>query len=170
MATIDETIYESSQNGTASQVQNSTKQSLKDDKEFLKRAALLGGAILSGGAVGGGVAYAIKEAGENAATDEDVLQVIEEDDSKSFEEAFNDAREQAGPGGVFRWHGKVYNTYTEEEWNNMSDEEKAAFNERVQPAITDEERNADYRHSEGHDHDQNIGRTHTEHITKVVHT
>ena len=37
MATIDETIYESSQNGTASQVQNSTKQSLKDDKDIDKR-------------------------------------------------------------------------------------------------------------------------------------
>lgn len=176
MATIDETIYENPQNGTISQVQSTTKQSLKTDKEFQKRAALLGGAILSGGAVGGGVAYAVKgdDVSSSAATEENVLQVIEEDDSKSFKEAFNDAREQVGPGGVFRWHGKVYNTYTEEEWKNMSDEEKAAFNERVQPVLTDNERNADYGHSMGHhhdhDHDHNISRTQTEHITKVVHT
>lgn len=171
MATIDETIYESPQNGTTSQVKNTAK-SMKADKDFMKRAALLGGAILSGGAVGGGVAYGLKGGEEPPVPEEDVLQVIEEDDSKSFEEAFNDAREQAGPGGVFRWHGKVYNTFTEEEWNNMTAEEKSAFNERVQPALTDEDRNVEYAHSggHGHDHDQTIHRTQTEHITKVVHT
>lgn len=59
------------------------------------------------------------------------------DDSMSFDDAFQAARAQVGPGGVFEWHGGVYGTYTQDEWNAMSDEEKSAFTEtamsHVQP-------------------------------------
>ncbi|MBQ9184403.1 MAG: hypothetical protein IJ151_00845 [Bacteroidales bacterium] len=37
-------------------------------------------------------------------------------DDMSFGEAFAAAREEVGPGGVFTWHGQLYNTYTQEEW------------------------------------------------------
>lgn len=37
-----------------------------------------------------------------------------------FSEAYAAAREETGPGGIFSWHGQVYNTYTVEEWQGLS--------------------------------------------------
>lgn len=54
-------------------------------------------------------------------------------DGDSFEDAFNAARAQVGPGGVFEWHGNLYNTYTKEEWDSMNDDEKNAFADAVRP-------------------------------------
>ena len=45
----------------------------------------------------------------------------------SFGEAFAAAREEVGPGGVFEWHGNLYNTYSAAEWEAMSDEERQEF-------------------------------------------
>lgn len=64
------------------------------------------------------------------ATDEG-LHVAHVDDSLSFSEAFAEARSQVGAGGVFEWHGKVYGTYYEEEWNNMSAAERAEWQSKV---------------------------------------
>ena len=66
---------------------------------------------------------------------ENGLQVAEVDDSMSFSEAFNAAREEVGPGGVFHWHGGVYNTYSADEWSNMSVEERREFAEQVAPEV-----------------------------------
>ncbi len=55
---------------------------------------------------------------------------------KSFRDAFQAARAELGPGGVFRWHGNIYNTYTIEEWNAMSTEEKNHFAQRVKPEVS----------------------------------
>ena len=61
----------------------------------------------------------------------DTIDIAYVDDSMSFSEAFADAREQVGPGGVFEWHGKVYGTYYKEEWNNMSPEERSEWQSRI---------------------------------------
>ena len=53
----------------------------------------------------------------------------------SFGEAFHAAREQVGPGGVFAWHGGVYNTYTAEEWAAMTPAEHNAFIHHVPVAV-----------------------------------
>ena len=45
-------------------------------------------------------------------------------DAMTFSEAFAAARAEVGPGGAFEWRGNVYSTYTAEEWENMSEEEK----------------------------------------------
>lgn len=50
-------------------------------------------------------------------------------DDMSFSEAFAAARAEVGSGGTFSWHGQVYSTYTAEEWNAMSAQEQAAFND-----------------------------------------
>jgi hypothetical protein len=52
-------------------------------------------------------------------------------DDMSFSEAFAAARAEVGPGGVFTWHGNVYGTYYANEWNSMSDEQKAEYSQAV---------------------------------------
>ena len=53
----------------------------------------------------------------------------------SFGEAFAAARAEVGPGGVFLWHGGIYNTYTAEEWNAMTVEQKNDFAHQVNPEV-----------------------------------
>ena len=57
----------------------------------------------------------------------------------SFREAFDAARAELGAGGVFRWHGNLFNTYTVDEWNAMSEEEQQEFAEQVSPEINAED-------------------------------
>lgn len=64
------------------------------------------------------------------ATDEGI-RVAHVDDDVPFSAAFADARNQVGPGGVFEWQGKIYNTYYRDEWDNMSDEERADFQQSI---------------------------------------
>lgn len=64
------------------------------------------------------------------ATDEGI-RVAQVDDDKTFAEAFADARQQVGPGGVFEWHGKVYSTYQKDEWDQMSANERAEWQAKV---------------------------------------
>lgn len=49
-------------------------------------------------------------------------------DDMSFSQAFAAARAEVGPGGAFEWHGNVYGTYTAEEWENMTPEERDEYN------------------------------------------
>ncbi len=48
-------------------------------------------------------------------------------DDSSFSDAFKDARAQVGAGGVFEWRGNLYNTYSAEEWDSISEEDKSEF-------------------------------------------
>jgi len=48
-------------------------------------------------------------------------------DEMDFETAFNTARTEVGPGGVFSWNGNVYNTYYKEEWVSLSLEQRQDF-------------------------------------------
>ncbi|MDE6695672.1 MAG: hypothetical protein K2K25_02220, partial [Muribaculaceae bacterium] len=49
----------------------------------------------------------------------------------NFNDAFAQAREQVGPGGVFEYNGRIYATYYAEEWNDMSSQERADFQSKV---------------------------------------
>ncbi len=53
----------------------------------------------------------------------------------SFSEAFEAAREDVGPGGIFVWQGKVYSTYYAEEWEAMTPTERAEFIAGVRNAV-----------------------------------
>ena len=66
---------------------------------------------------------------------EEGLKVADVEQGISFNEAFAQARAEVGPGGVFHWHGGIYNTYTAEEWDAMSYEEKVEFAHQVSPEI-----------------------------------
>lgn len=79
------------------------------------------------------------EQGETSHTLENGLKVASVSDDLSFGEAFQQARAEVGPGGVFHWHGGIYNTYTAAEWNNMSVGEKHDFAQQVQPEVRPDE-------------------------------
>lgn len=57
------------------------------------------------------------------------------DDNMTFGQAFAAAREQVGPGGVFEWHGAIFNTFYEDEWEAMTAEEKSEFAQQVNVTI-----------------------------------
>lgn len=95
--------------------------------------------------MGAGAMYAadVYAAGKEEVSAEDptaaqpeTVKVAEVSDGLSFKEAFDAARDQVGAGGVFRWHGGIYNTYTADEWNNMTDAEKSDFAHLVQPEVS----------------------------------
>lgn len=73
------------------------------------------------------------------------LHVAEVDQNLSFGEAFAAARSEVGPGGVFHWHGGIYNTYTAQEWNSMSDGEHQQFAQQVQPEVQPGEEHTGHR-------------------------
>lgn len=51
-------------------------------------------------------------------------------DDMTFEQAFDAARAEVGPGGMFTWNGHVYGTFTVEEWNAMPiDAQKSYFDD-----------------------------------------
>lgn len=52
-------------------------------------------------------------------------------DANNFNDAYAQARAQVGPGGVFEYNGKIYSTYTAEEWNEMSAEERAEYQGKI---------------------------------------
>lgn len=76
------------------------------------------------------------EANETSHTLENGLQVAAVNDDLSFGEAFAAARAEVGPGGVFHWHGGIYNTYTAAEWNAMTTEQKHDFAQQVKPEVS----------------------------------
>lgn len=79
------------------------------------------------------------EQGETSHTLENGLKVAAVNDDLSFGEAFEQARAEVGPGGVFHWQGGIYNTYTAAEWNAMTVEQKHDFAQQVQPEIHPDE-------------------------------
>lgn len=63
-------------------------------------------------------------------SDADAVAMVSDEvvnDDMTFNEAFSAARTTFGPGAAFEWKGNVYATYTKEEWDGMSDEEKTDF-------------------------------------------
>lgn len=80
-------------------------------------------------------------------------EVAEVSGGLSFSEAFNEARAEVGPGGVFTWHGGVYSTYTAEEWNSMSAEERDTYVHSISPDVYAE---AAHDHSASHAHAQHV--------------
>ena len=71
------------------------------------------------------------EDGEGAShpdwTDGEVPVASSVSDDMSFSEAFAAARTEVGSGGVFEWHGNIYSTFTEEEWNGMTAEQRDEY-------------------------------------------
>ena len=65
----------------------------------------------------------------------DELHVATVNQNLSFADAYAQARAEVGPGGVFHWHGGVFNTYTEAEWNAMTPADRSEFAHQVAPEV-----------------------------------
>lgn len=89
--------------------------------------------------MGAGAMYAVDA--NSMSAEDDAIKVAKTTDGASFEDTFKEARADVGAGGVFRWKGNIYNTYTREEWDAMSYDEKALFAQRVKPEIAPAEAN-----------------------------
>ena len=63
--------------------------------------------------------------------DEDIVDNMEDIEDVTFAQAFNEARALFGPGHSFEWKGQTYSTYTETEWDNMSDEQRTQHCEEI---------------------------------------
>lgn len=81
------------------------------------------------------------------------------DQNLSFGEAFASARAEVGPGGVFLWHGQLYNTYTAEEWHSMSNAQRDEFADDVQPFLG--QQTAQGHHTTHHTETHHNETTHT---------
>ena len=81
------------------------------------------------------------------------------DQNLSFAEAFSAARAEVGPGGVFLWHGQLFNTYTAEEWQSMSDAQRDAFADDVQPFLG--QQTAQVHHATGYTETVSTETSHT---------
>ena len=95
---------------------------------------------LTGILMGAGAMYGVQAiaSGSNdvASGVDEGLKVATVDDSMSFSQAFEAARAQVGAGGVFTWHGNIYNTYTAQEWKALSHDDQQQFANRVKPEVS----------------------------------
>ena len=137
MTTTDETIY------TPEEVNGNEQTTQQHTSASAWKTVSIGG--VGGILIGAAAMYAAESqaAGEEAETPETVdglnttegLPVAVVDQNLSFGDAFAQARDQVGAGGVFVWHGNVYGTFSASEWANMSAAERQDYAEHAQPYI-----------------------------------
>lgn len=109
------------------------------NKQTWKQVSISGvtGILMGAGAMKAMQSMAAGESENNA--EQATAKADTQYDNMSFREAFDAARAELGAGGVFRWHGNIYNTYTAEEWNAMKAEEQDQFAEQVGAEISAED-------------------------------
>lgn len=153
----DETIYsEKEATAAAEEVMNTEEQAQEQPqpsgKKMPWKAVTIGGVtgILLGaaGMLGGQKIVAAQQDNDEAANEEEQQDTTTQEaeatntgtaqvsDDMSFAEAFAEARQQLGPGGVFEWRGGVYGTYYATEWNAMSSAEQEQFTARAMEGRT----------------------------------
>lgn len=110
------------------------------NKQTWKQVSISGvtGILMGAGAMKAMQSIAAGES-ENNAEQAETTEAASQYDNMSFREAFDAARAELGAGGVFRWHGNIYNTYTAEEWNAMNAEEQDEFADQVGAEVSAED-------------------------------
>ena len=113
---------------------------MKTNKQTWKQVSISGvtGILMGAGAMKAMQSMAVGEVEDNAEQAE-TAEADTQYDNMSFREAFDSARAELGAGGVFRWHGNLYNTYTAEEWNAKTAQEQDDFAEQVGAEINAED-------------------------------
>ena len=151
METNDKTIRMEGQQEDQLQEQAEKQNQETRDNNLWKKVSF---GTAAGILIGGGTIYAVDHIGGESATDEapklqnvtsddgapqppiyDHAPVAQVSDSMSFSQAFAEARSQVGAGGVFSWHGGVYGTYYETEWDAMSPAQRTAYAHSVNPEV-----------------------------------
>ena len=114
------------------------------NKQTWKQVSISGvtGILMGAGAMKAMQSMAAGEV-ENNAEQAGTAEADTQYDNMSFREAFDTARAELGAGGVFRWHGNIYNTYTAEEWNAKTAKEQDDFAEQVGAEISAEDVDTD---------------------------
>ncbi len=65
----------------------------------------------------------------------DEIKIAEVSDDSEFKDAFIEARNQIGPGGLFEYKDQWYSTYSIEEWNAMPKDMQVEFTNRIEPIV-----------------------------------
>lgn len=139
--TPENTVFENEENSIA---ENESTENLSSEqpktKKWIRTAGAFGGGILMGSLAT--ILTASSKAPENIENNngEEIPVEVEVPgtigeiqvaqgvtDDMSFGDAFAAARSEVGSGGAFIWRGNVYNTYTADEWNSMTDEQREAY-------------------------------------------
>ena len=105
------------------------------------------GILLGAGAIYAGSGEDKQDAASTASSstaDKQPVKVGEVSDDMSFTDAFNSARAQVGAGGVFHWHGGIYSTYTADEWDNMTADNREEYAQAIKPEIRADEMENSY--------------------------
>lgn len=112
-------------------------------KEMWKPVTISGvsGILLGAGAVYGAQKLMANDDNQLAelVETEQPLKETTMDDNLSFKHAFDGAREEIGPDGLFHWRGNIYSTCTAEEWAAKTDEEKDLIAQQIRPEVSAEE-------------------------------
>ena len=142
---IDNFDSNQNENQVTGNVESSTQKKLRFNNltESQKKTLMSGGSALAGMMMGAGafvlMGFANKdghvasapqaEADANECVDvfTDAPIASSVSSEMSFSEAFEAARNEVGAGGFFTHNGQVYNTYTKEEWDQMSDLDKTDY-------------------------------------------
>ncbi|MCQ2278415.1 MAG: hypothetical protein MJZ62_03850 [Bacteroidales bacterium] len=143
----DETIFDNERTEVYNNEETTRSEepvAAKEKSNNGKKIAIAAAAVAGAGAIVGGTAYAMNTHGGEEQTEEVEASVMGQaapapagivSDDMSFNEAFASAREQVGPYGVFEWHGKVYGTYMQDEWEKMTPEERMQYNSAVEQRV-----------------------------------
>lgn len=106
--------------------------------------------------------------GETDMADKSISVATSVNDGMSFSQAFAAARAEVGSGGVFEWHGNLYNTFTIEEWNHMSAEERSNFSSELNDSPF--KPNHPYQPSNNRTHQANLQQdSHNDSQVEVIH-
>ena len=176
MKTTEETTYKENMKNECQPTEQGAEVKSRKDERW--QSVSLGG--VAGIAMGAAGSYALnalaagntveetnEEATDGTSSDTPEAGAVEQvsevrlatvDQSLSFGDAFAAARAEVGSGGVFMWHGRLYNTFTAAEWQQMSDAEKEEFADGVAPYLPQQT-----PHTVQHTSTE----THTEEVTNV---
>lgn len=112
---------------TQQQVQNLQAQA--QSRYSVLKGIAAGGVVLGTGALLS--SFMPASAGEGMPTEE-LIPVYDQPshattvtDDMSYQQAFDAARTELGPGHYFTWHGQNFSTYTQEEWQRLDAEDQA---------------------------------------------
>lgn len=121
----------------------------QSEKTGWKKVAIgsAAGILLGAGAiyaVSGEEKQDVASTASSSTADKQPVKVGEVSDDMSFTDAFNSARAQVGAGGVFHWHGGIYSTYTADEWDNMTADNREEYAQAIKPEIRADEMENSY--------------------------